>query len=152
MLTCSNKEKIFVFDFIHHCVHFSKTHNAIYNIAADHKWRNAESEAFVDHIITTISDHCFVKAGSVGIVRDFIIRHNRFAKTSEFNIFAVIFSNWHAFVDDVWNGHHNLFDFFCQFFFIFFELVNAVVVCFDLFFNFVCFVNFFLFHKHSNLA
>ncbi len=144
MFACTDKVEVFSFDFVHHGVHFIKTHNACYNVASYHKRRNAVCEASVYHkvsgirnnrrmksrdvsheIVETVSGYLSgavkiyaVKAfHNVRMVRNLKIGNNRFAVFLHFHIFAVIFSYGNRRVDYVGNSHHDFFDFFLNFFF-----------------------------------
>ena len=44
----------FSLDFVHHSVHFCKTHNACNNVAANHKRRDAVFEAAANHEIARV--------------------------------------------------------------------------------------------------
>ena len=120
MLACADKVEVFALDFIHHCIHFGKAHNACYNVASYHERRYAVGEASVDHEISCVRNDrrmkscdvahkiiesvacnasCAVKVDSfkalhnVGMIGNFKIGNNRLAEFFYFNVFAVIFSD-----------------------------------------------------------
>ena len=134
MLRSTNQIQILTFDFIHHGIHFIKTHNTGYNIAPNHKWWYTVCESTVNHEISCIRNNCrmyscnvshqIVEAISrnfsccvqintmetihdIGMIWDFKIRNNRLTKFFNFYVTGIIFSNRNGWVYDVWNCHHN---------------------------------------------
>ena len=65
MFTGTNQIEILALDLVHHGIHFVKTHNSGYHIAADHKWRYTVCESAVDHKISRIGNHCGMKSCNV---------------------------------------------------------------------------------------
>ena len=60
------------------------------------------------------------------MIWNFKIRHNRFSKFFNLYIFAVIFSDRHAWINDIRNCHHDLFDLFCQLCLFLFQFSKAL--------------------------
>ena len=62
MFTCSDKIKVFSFYFIHHCIHFSKTHNACNNVASNHKRWDTIGKSTVNHKVSCVRNYCRMKS------------------------------------------------------------------------------------------
>ena len=98
----------------------------------DHKRRDAVSEALVNHEVSGIGQHSFMKSGDIAhqvikavaghpsggvhinaveplhdfrVVRNLKVRHCRFAEPLQLHICAVIRSNGHRWIDDIGNHH-----------------------------------------------
>ena len=139
MFTCTDKIKIFTFNLVHHGIHLIKTHNACNNITSYHKWRYTVCEASVNHEISCIRNYCWMKSCNVThkviesitchlacwikvytikfghdfcVIWYFKIRNYRFTEFFNFNIFAIILTNWNTRINYVRNRHHNL-SYFC---------------------------------------
>ena len=146
MLTCTDQIQVFTLYFVHHGIHLCKAHNSCYYITSDHKWRNAVSKSSVDHEISCIRNNCRVKSCNIShkviesisgyfsgtfkvdsikafhnicMIWNFVIRYDRLTEFFNFNVLAVVFSNWYRRIDNIWNNHHILFDFSFYFFFFF---------------------------------
>ena len=144
MFTCSNKVKIFTFYLIHHGIHFIKAHNTGNYITSYHIRRNTVCEPSVNHEISCIWDNCWMKSCNIShkviktitsnltscihidsvesfhnicMIWYFKIRNYRLTKLLNFNILAVIFSDWYTRINDVRNSHHNLINLFIKFLF-----------------------------------
>ena len=62
----------------------------------------------------------------VGMIRYLKIRYHRFAVSLHFHVLAVVFSNRYAGIDDVRDGHHDLFDLLVQLPFLLLQLCQMV--------------------------
>ena len=65
MFAGSDQVKILSLDLVHHSIHLVKTHNACYNVAADHEWRYTVSKSTVDHEISGVGDNCGMQSGNI---------------------------------------------------------------------------------------
>jgi len=178
MFAGSDQIQIFAFDFIHHGIHLSKTHNTGNYIASDHERRYTVSKSFVDHKISCVRDNCGVDSCDVShqiietitchfsrtvqiqpierfhdlrMIRNFIIRNNRLAETFDLYVLAVIFSNRDRRVDDIRDCHHDCFDFFFYFFFSCRQFINFCTGSCNFFLHFFCFFFFTLCHQCTDL-
>ena len=155
MLGSTDQIQVFAFDLVHHGIHLVKTHNAGNNVASDHVWRDAVCETAVDHKVTGISQNCGVQTGNVTfqiiktvsgyfsctvkvdtikffhdfcMIWDLEIRNNRLTKTLNFYVLAIIFSNRDRRINDVRNGHHDLFDLLLKLAFLCLKLCQTLCI------------------------
>ena len=142
MFTRTNQIQIFTLDFVHHRIHFIKRHNTCYNIWTNHKRRHTIGKSAVNHKVSCIGNNCRMKSCNIAhqiiesiscnvtcriqiqsikwfhnlcMIWDFKIRNHRITKLLNFYIFSIIFTNWNTRVNDVWNYHHALIQFLCNF-------------------------------------
>ena len=135
VLAGTDQVKILSLDLVHHRIHLIETHNAGYNIAADHERRDTVGKSTVNHEISCICDNSRMKScdiahqvietissylsGTVqidavkflhnlGVVRDLEIRYNRLAEALDLYVLAVVFTDRNTRINDVRDGHHNL--------------------------------------------
>ena len=151
MFTGSDQIEIFPFYFIHHGIHFRETHHTGHYIASDHKRRHTVGKSPVDHKIPGIGDHRGVQSGDIAhqivetisgnpsgtvqidpietfhdlcVIRNLKIRHHRFPIALYLYILTVVFSDRHAGIDDIRDGHHDLRNFLIACFFLFLKPVS----------------------------
>jgi hypothetical protein len=137
VLTRSDQVQILPFYFIHHVFHLGEAHNAVDDIAADHKGRNIVCEAPVDHEVTRVGKNgrmqaCYVSAEivetvaarfprtfdvdamqlfhNVNMIRYLKIGNGRFAETLNLHVLTVVLSDWNGIVNDIRDYHHPFFD------------------------------------------
>ena len=135
MLAGTDQIEILALDLIHHGIHLGKAHNACYYIAADHKGRYTVGKAASDHEVSCIGNHCRVKSGNIAhqiveavscyssgsiqinavktlhdicVVGDLKIRNHWLTELLDLYIFTVILTDGYAWIDDIWDGHHDL--------------------------------------------
>ena len=178
VLAGSDQVQILALDFVHHRLHLSEAHNAIYDVSVDHERRYAVGKSSVDHEVSCIRKDCRVETcdvahqiiksvsgnlsccvqidsveglHNVGVIRDFKIRYNRLAETLCFYVLAVIFSDRYGRIDDVRDDHHDLFDFFFYFFFSCGKSLDAGTVNCYLFLYFLSLFSLALTHQCADL-
>ena len=79
------------------------------------------------------------------------IRNRRLTVFLYFNIFTVVFADRHTRINDVWNRHHDLCDFFIQFLLFYGQFLQTRSVCRYLFFYFLRLIFLSLSHKSPDL-
>ena len=159
VLAGADEVEVFALNFVHHSVHFGLTHNALNNVATDHKRRDAVGKALVYHEVTRIGKDCRVQAGNVsheiieavagdaacgvhidavealhylGMIRNIKIGDHWLAKALDFNVCAVIRADGNGGIDDVRNGQHDLMDALCVVLLETFKLSEPVGLSLDL--------------------
>ena len=139
MLGGTDKVKILTFDLVHHGIHVVLTHNALNDVAVDHKGRYAIGKSLIYHEITGICKHRgmqtrdiaheIVKAVAgntprsihiytvelfhyIGVIGYLKIGNNRLAEALHLNVMGVVGTDRHAGVDDVRDHEHD-FSYLC---------------------------------------
>ena len=158
MLARADEVEILTLDLVHHGVHVVLTHDALDHVAVDHKWRDAECEALVDHKVARVGEHALVQARNVAeqvveacagdaargvhvdavkalhdlrVVGNFKIGDLRLAETLDLDIAAVVRADGDARVDDVRDQQHDFVDALLVLLFKFLEFGEAVGVGLD---------------------
>ena len=135
MLAGTDQVKILSLDLVHHRIHLIETHNAGYNIAADHERRDTVGKSTVNHEISCICDNSRMKSCDIAhqvietissylsgtvqidavkflhdlcVVWDLKIRNDRITVLLDFYVLAVIFTDRYRWINDIRDGHHNL--------------------------------------------
>ena len=159
VLAGTDEIQVFTLDLVHHGIHFRKAHNAGNDVAANHIRRDNIREAAVNHKIARIRDNggvqtrdvahqiieavtrnaaCSVQIDTVEafhdlrVIRNREIRNDRLAETLNLDVFAVVFADRHAGVDDIRDRHHDLEDLFVELLFLRFCGDELIGLCFDL--------------------